>query len=65
MIDLDEFESALIMTDKYKEYYSNYVLTQVRSNRTVNGIKFYCDPRVLQLIEESGIPSMNNENICD
>ena len=65
LIDLGEFESALIMTDKYKEYYSNYVLTQVRSNRTVNGIKFYCDPRVLQLIEESGVPPMNNENICD
>jgi len=65
LIGLGEFESALVLTERYKDFYSHYVLTQIRGNRTVNGIKFYCDPRVQNLLEESAVPPFEGENICD
>jgi len=65
LINLGEFESALILTEKYKDYYSHYVLTQIRGTRTANSIKFYCDPRVQMLVKESGIPPREGENLCD
>jgi len=65
LIDLGEFESALILTERHKDYYSHYVLTQIRGNRKVNGIKFYCDPRVQNLFKASAVPPFEGENICD
>ena len=65
LVDLGEFESALILTERYKDFYSHYVLTQVRGNRKINGIKFYCDPRVQQLFKESAVPPFEGEDICD
>ena len=65
LVDWGEFESALILTERHKDFYSHYILTQVRGNRKVNGIKFYCDPRVQQLFKESAVPPFEGENICD
>ncbi len=62
---IGEFEPALVLAEKTSDYYSHIVLTRLRNNRTVNGLKFYCDPRVQQLFEQTAIPPMEGENPCD
>jgi hypothetical protein len=65
MVELGEFEAAMVLAERNLEYYSHIVLTRQRNNRTVNGLKFYCDPRFQQLIEQSSVPPMGGENTCD
>jgi hypothetical protein len=65
LVELGEFEAALIVTTKYIDYYAGFVLQVIRSKHTVNGIKLYCDPRVQLLFEASAIPPINGESTCN
>ena len=63
--ELGEFEAALILAKKNRDYFSHIVLSRQRNNRSANGLEFYCDPRVQQLYEQSNLPPIEGENICD
>lgn len=65
MVEIGEFDAALALAEKNSDHFSHIVLTRPRSYRTVNGLKFYCDPRFQQLLEQSPVPPMAGENICD
>jgi TolB-like protein/Tfp pilus assembly protein PilF len=65
LVDMGEFEAALIVTEENRDYYSHVVLTRLRAMRSANGIKFYCDPRVQAVFEQSDLPPMAGQNICD
>jgi TolB-like protein/Tfp pilus assembly protein PilF len=65
LVGLGEFEPAAILTERKRDYYSHIVLTRLRNDRSANGTRFYCDPRVQKLFEEAGIPPMEGENACE
>jgi TolB-like protein len=65
LVNLGEFESALLQADRDADYYSHVVLTRAGDMRTANGIKFYCDPRFQAILEKFGIPPVAGRNICD
>jgi len=65
LANMGEFEAALNVAEKNSDYYSHIVLTWLRSMKTANAIKLYCDPRVQKLYEEAEIPPIEGENICD
>ena len=64
LVELGEFEFALVLAQRERDYYSNIVLTRLRNNKTVNGLKFYCDPRVQDLFEQTPIPPLEGEDVC-
>ena len=65
LVDMGEFDAALIVTEENSDYYSHVVLSRIRDMKSANGIKFYCDPRVQAVFEQSGLPPMAGQNICD
>ena len=65
MIELGEFESAIILTEKNMGFDGEYVFTQLRARTSENAIAFYCDPRVQSLYEKYDIPTLKDKSICD
>ncbi|MDH4019310.1 MAG: tetratricopeptide repeat protein, partial [Xanthomonadales bacterium] len=65
LVDMGEFDAALIVTQENSDYYSHVVLSRIRAMKSANGIKFYCDPRVQAVFEQSDLPLMAGQNICD
>lgn len=65
LVDMGEFDAALIVTEENSDYYSHVVLTRLRDMKSANGIKFYCDPRVQAVFEQSDLPPMAAQDICD
>ncbi len=65
LVDLGEFDAALIVTEENRDYYSHVVLTRLRAMRSANGIKFYCDPRVQAVFEQSDLPPITGHDVCD
>jgi len=64
LVSLGEFEAALEIARKNRDYYGHVVLTRLRNDRSANGLKFYCDPRVQELIEQTDVPPLEGEDIC-
>ena len=64
LVSLGEFEAALVIARKNRDYFSHIVLTRLRNDRSANGLKFYGDPRVQELIEQTDVPPLERENIC-
>ena len=65
LVDMGEFDAALIVTEENSDYYSHVVLSRIRAMKSANGIKFNCDPHVQGLFEQSDLPPMAGQNICD
>lgn len=65
LVYIGEFDAALIVAEENRDYYSHIVLTRLRAMKSSNGIKFYCDPRVQAVFEQTALPPMTGQNICD
>ena len=65
MIELGEFETAIVLLEKNMIFDGGYVFTQFRARQTENAIAFYCDPRVQSLYEKYEVPDLEDENTCD
>ena len=64
LVGFGEFEAALEIARKNRDYYGHIVLTRLRNDRSANGLKFYCDPRIQELIEQTDVPPLEGEDIC-
>ncbi len=62
-VEFGEFDAAvqLLKAESVEPY--DVMLTRTRI--TPNGIRFQCDPRVIRLVEESGIPPSTHPAKCD
>ena len=65
MIELGEFETAIILIEENMGFDGKYVFLQMRARKSENSVAFYCDPRVQPLYDKYNIPTPEGKSVCD